>query len=126
MGTKLAETTVWIDRLRFSNGATGDLMLWLEPWAEEFTIPPRAELVLSADIDEPIDVEITGDGLVAYAGMGMRVRVEIGGVVHDSVSAELTVPDMGPLSTRGFIGTVFGDVPETRPGGMRALPSEPN
>ena len=108
--------------LTFYNLRSTELRLWLEPWAEEFGVPvaSRVDLILIGLREEPAEApfEWHEDGrLTFFAPGGSRVRVLIDGIEHDSGSAEISVPASAALGTRGFIGTVFGDFPQMRPGG---------
>jgi hypothetical protein len=114
-----AESILW----RFSNGGDAPPIIWLEPWAEEFIVPPRGEIALRVESDEPAlaclpEIDVSDRGLVAYAAGGTRIVVVIDGVEQDSGSCVLTAPGFEPLSTRGFIHTVFDKIPEARPGGI--------
>lgn len=104
------------------NTASSDLAIWLEPWAEEFCIPSRGELVLRVEADDEElalpQLEQTEDGLAIYAASGTRIRVVIDGIEQDSASASITPPGLGALSTREFIGVAFGGFPQARPSGQ--------
>lgn len=107
------------------NAGESSVFIWLEPWAEEFELTHRSELLVRIEGDAQRtqiapDIEPTDTGFTIYATGGTRLRVSVDGVEQDSVSVELEAPDAGPLSTRGFVDLVFGDVPEARPGGQAA------
>jgi RimJ/RimL family protein N-acetyltransferase len=103
------------------NGRSADLLLWIEPWAEEYAAPPGGRIDLrvvgagASDAEAPL--ELSDHNLCFYAPGGTRVEVLLDGVSQQSASAELAVPQSGRLSTRDFVGLVFTNVPETRPGG---------
>src|SRR5687768_1758763 len=94
------------------------LLLWLEPWAEEFTIPPGStiDLVLSGTFEEPVDapLELTSEHLVFFAPSGSFVRVLLDGIEQDSGSKDIQVPLSKPLHTRDFVHMVFDSFPEAR------------
>ncbi len=111
------------------NAGASPVFIWLEPWAEEFELPSRSELLIRIEGDAQHmrvapDVEPTDTGFTIYANGGTRLCVAIDGVDQDSGSAEIEAPDFGPLSPRGFVDLVFGDVPEARPGGQ-PIPQKP-
>lgn len=99
------------------------MRVWLEPWAQEFILPDRGEVLLECWTDDlasdPIpEIEVTDDVLTVYGAAGSRIAVFIDGTDQDSFSAKHTAPDTGSLTTRGFVDVVFGNFPETRPGGL--------
>ena len=109
--------------VHFSNGGTDEIQIWLEPWAQEFHLPPRGELFLRCwstveGSDPTPELEATPEGVTAYGAGNSRISVFINGVDQHSFSAEHTAPDAGPLSTRGFVDLVFSEQPGARPGGQ--------
>lgn len=109
--------------VHLSNAQASDLPVWLEPWCEELNLRPRQVLTLLVEGGEAgPEIEFAGELLVIYGAGGTRLQVLIDDVRQDTGSAELTVPDGGALSTRDFVGIVFGNFPELRPGGA-PLPS---
>jgi len=106
------------------NAAGKDLAVWLEPWCDEFILPPRAELSLRVESDggadaEPL-IEARPDALTIYGAGNSRIRARVDGIEQDTGSASITSPDFGPLSSRGFVDLVFGEFPEARPHGRPA------
>ena len=102
-------------------------LLWLEPWAEEFPIPPggRLDLVLSGRFEEPVDapLELTDDHLVFFAPGDSLVQVLLDGIEQDSTSKINPFPATGRLSTRDFVHMVFDQFPETRAAGAAGDPN---
>ena len=106
------------------NAGASSVFIWLEPWAEEFELSCRSELRIRIEgglQEGSPDIEPTETGFTVYAAGGTRLRLWIDGVEQRSSSSEIEAPDAGPLSTRGFVDLVFGDVPEARPGGWPAV-----
>jgi len=107
--------------LRLSNATSTNLSIWLEPWVDELSLPPRSELALHTLVagGEPQwpEIEISENVLTVWGVGCSTLTVEIDGVAQDTVSASQASPDFGALGARGFIETVFGDFPEARPGG---------
>ena len=103
-----------------SNAGPDELLVWLEPWAEEFGVAVRSTITLtvsgSSDKEEPIEVESTPDHLVLWASAGQRVRIFIDGIPLETASAQMTVPG-GNGSTRQFLTTLFAKEPAARLGG---------
>jgi hypothetical protein len=113
--------------VRFSNATAAPLSIWLEPWVDEFELPPRSELALhvtvsQSQVPEWPDLEFSDRLVTVYGPRGSLMHVEIDGVGQDSCSATIPAPDMGSLSTRSFVDILFGDFPEARPGGVPAVP----
>ncbi len=107
----------------FSNATAGPLRIWLEPWVDEFMLPPRSELALHVTMEDgrdPIypDIECTDELIAIYGAGGSLIRVLIDGVEQEGASARLASPDFGALNARSFVQTVFGEFPEARPGGL--------
>jgi len=100
-----------------SNPGPGTLLLWLEPWAEEFEIPARSTVILKAfggAENSPLgQVEWKPDHLVVWA-TAQTVAVSIDGVLQDSNSAAIPIPD--GLS-KEMLGIVFANHPAARLGG---------
>jgi hypothetical protein len=109
--------------LRLSNCRPSDLLLWLEPWCDEVTLPPRAELTLVIEGNGPApEIEQIEDHLVLYAGGGTRLRVYVNGIEQDTASSLIAVPDSPELSTRESVRLLFGGFPAARPGGVPLPP----
>jgi hypothetical protein len=109
--------------VHLSNAQASDMPVWLEPWCDELNLRPREVLTLLVEgDDEGPEIEFAEDLLVIYGAGGTRLQVLIDDVKQDTGSAVLTAPGGGDLSTRDFVGMVFGNFPETRPGGA-PLPS---
>ena len=112
----------------FQNDLSSPMLLWLEPWAEEFTIPPqtRLDLVVAGDRAElrQAEFEFSDTHLVFYAPAGSLVRVIIGGEEQRSGSSEIAVPVTEGFSTRGLMQTMFGAFPEAHLGGAGLRKSE--
>jgi RimJ/RimL family protein N-acetyltransferase len=108
----------------FENRSSQPLLFWLEPWADEFTVPPggQLELVLTGSFERPAEApfEWTDEHLVFFAPGGSLVEVRLDGVPQDSGSSEMQVPNSGSLGTRGFVHAVFDNYPEARVAGAPA------
>ncbi|MEG3123965.1 hypothetical protein [Sphingomonas sp. GB1N7] len=115
-------------QVRLCNASGADLIVWLEPWAQEFVLPARAELVLycRSDANGNAMPEIdTDDGIITIWGQGgSRIAVFIDGLDQESFSAGYSAPDTGLLSPRNFVTLAFGNHPEARPGG-KPFPKPP-
>ena len=103
----------------WSNQTSRDLLVWLEPWAEEFEVRPgsRIDLVVSgkgAAGDIPVDV--TPTHLAVYVPGQTRVRVLIDGADR-TLGSDLPAPSTGNLPMRDFTGLLFSGVEEARLGG---------
>lgn len=111
------------------NASGVGMLVWLEPWAQEFQLESRGELLLECWSDGACDptpeLEMSHDMITVYGASDTRLAVFINGVDQNSFSAECTAPDAGPLTTRGFVESVFKDFPEARPGGRPTKSSKP-
>ena len=113
--------------VHLSNATAAPLSVWLEPWIDEFALPPRSELALHVTMPSgqaPMwpEIDSAEDLLTIYGPGGSLIRVEIDGVVQESCSATMMAPNLGPLTMRSFVNMAFGDFPEARPGGLPVRP----
>ncbi len=82
--------------LAVRNFATREVVLYLEPWAEEFRLAPQAELVLvgrGPKRSSGFAVDYEDDGIVVSAWAGSVVRVFCKGVELGDVRQRPAVPD---------------------------------
>ncbi|WP_374295356.1 hypothetical protein [Sphingomonas sp.] len=102
---------------RLSNPGPDELVIWLEPWAEEFIVPVRSTVALKApsgaEAQEVGEVEWASDHIVVWAS-ARTVAVFIDDVLQDSASAFVPVPD--GLS-KGMLNILFKGHPTARLGG---------
>lgn len=100
-----------------SNPGPDEMLLWLEPWAEEFVIPIGSTITLESlggsEKDAPGEVEWTPEHLVVWA-TAQRVQVYIDGERQESGSATISIPDG---LTKGMLNILFADYPAARLGG---------
>jgi hypothetical protein len=113
----LLEMTSAVYQWGLSNPGPGTLTLWLEPWAEEFEVLARTSVTLvSSDGSENCligQMEWTADRLVVWA-TAQTVAVSIDGVLQQSASAIIPIPDG---LTKETLGILFADQPAARLGG---------
>ena len=104
-----------------SNLGPADLLIWLEPWAEEFRVPVRSTLTLKLINErrdsDPVEIEVDSEHIVVWANSGNKVEIYIDGVIQDSASAVIEVPDVFGGSVKRFLGIIFGNQPAARLGG---------
>jgi hypothetical protein len=102
---------------RLSNPGPDELVIWLEPWAEEFVIPVRSSVALQApggvEAQEVGEIEWASDHIVVWASARI-VAVFIDDVLQESASAVVPVPD--GLS-KGMLNILFKGLPTARLGG---------
>jgi len=113
-----------------SNIGQHKLLLWLEPWGEEFEVEGRSTVTLKVSNPQAdarfIDVQSTEDHVVIWANGGDLIEVQIDQVRQDSASARIAFPDMPPgLSTKEFLNIVFSQQPDARLAGRKLEPPEP-
>ena len=107
-----------------SNPGPNKLLIWLEPWGEEFEVPARSTVAVAVTnesekgaVDE---VEWTPDHLILWAGAG-TMKIFIDGVLQESASAVVPIPDS---MTKQMLGIVFANQPAARLGGQPIDPTE--
>jgi hypothetical protein len=68
---------VYRTSLRIENIDNLSMTVWIEPWGDDFTLTPKTSLLVTFDseIDAPIDVQYTRDGLSVYSMRGGFARV---------------------------------------------------
>ena len=102
------------------------LLVWLEPWAEEFEVPARSTIALSFSgillNGHPAEIESTTDRVVIWASVGQTVRVSIDDAPQQSASASIAVPGGFDGSTKELMNLLFGGQPIARIGGDRVDP----
>ena len=100
-----------------SNPGPDGLLVWLEPWCDEFEVPARSTITLKAPggFEEGIPgaVEWGPKNLVIW-GNGPTLEVFIDGVHQESGSAVIPIPDG---LTKKMLNVVFADQPAARLGG---------
>jgi hypothetical protein len=93
------------------------LLVWLEPWCDEFEVPARSTVTLKtpggAEQCGLGEIEWGPDNLVVWA-TGPTVTVFIDDVLQSSGSATIPIPDG---LTKGMLNLVFADKPAARLGG---------
>ncbi len=100
-----------------SNLGRDELLVWLEPWAEEFVVPARSTITMRPPSGRAFgEVEWTPEHLVVWAS-APTVEVFVDGVLLDSASAAISVPEG---LTKGMLNIVFAGQPATRLGGAPA------
>lgn len=108
-----------------SNPGPEELLLWLEPWAEEFRVPIRSTVVMSspaAGEAAPLgEVEWTPDHLVVWANQPGTLEVYINGALQASSSATVPIP---ASMTKPMLQVVFGNQPAARLAGRPYNASE--
>ncbi len=100
-----------------SNPGPDELVVWLEPWAEEFVVPVRSTVAMKAPVggaaQEIGEIEWASDRVVVWATT-TTVAVFIDDVLQDSASAIVPIPD--GLS-KGMLSILFKGHPTARLGG---------
>ena len=100
-----------------SNPGRDELLVWLEPWAEEFVVPARSTVAMRPSSGRTLgEVEWTHDHLIVWAS-APTVEVFVDGVLQDSASAAISVPEG---LAKGMLNIVFAGEPAARLGGTPA------
>ena len=114
-----------------SNAQPDDLLVWLEPWAEEFRVPSGSSVLFEIDSDaertEVPELEVTDDHIVYWANGGELIRVSIDGIFQNSASAQVVSPEFPNLSPKEFLSLALPTHSTARLGGRppAASPDEP-
>ncbi|WP_395394046.1 hypothetical protein WBP07_02390 [Novosphingobium sp. BL-8A] len=100
-----------------SNPGPDELIVWLEPWAEELVIPARSNVALKAvggsETQALSDIEWASDHIVVWAN-ATTVEAFVDGVLQDTTSAVVPIP--AGLS-KEILTALFADQPSARLGG---------
>lgn len=105
------------DDLSLSNPGPNTLLVWLEPWAEEFVVPARSTVTMRPSIGCTLgEVEWTKDHLVIWAN-AKTVEVFIDGIPQKSCSAVIPRPDS---MTKEMLNIALSFQPSARLGGAYA------
>lgn len=103
-----------------SNPGPDELLVWLEPWAEEFFIPVQSTVALKASSDVGEcglgDIERASDHVVVWAN-AKTIEVFIDGQRQDSASAIVAIPD--GLS-KDILSILFAGQPSARLAGVES------
>ena len=100
-----------------SNPGRDELLVWLEPWAEEFVVPARSTVAMKPCSGRALgEVEWTPDHLIVCAS-APSVEVFVDGVLQDTASAAIFVREG---LTKGMLNIVFAGRPGARLGGAPA------
>jgi hypothetical protein len=107
-----------------SNPGPDELVVWLEPWAEEFVVPARSTIAVRAsggpEPSEVGEIEWVSDHVVIWATAKM-VEVYIDDELQDTASAIVSLPD--GLS-KGMLNVMFKGHPSARVGGAASEPHQ--
>lgn len=108
-----------------SNPGPATLLIWLEPWAEEFAVPVRSTVNLrSSGWSEEHGlggVELTREHIVIWA-CAPTIEVFIDGSLQESGSSSIPIPDG---LTKEMLGILFADQPTARLAGAGGLRDQP-
>ncbi|WP_153039505.1 hypothetical protein [Sphingobium yanoikuyae] len=94
-----------------SNPGPDALLVWLEPWCDEFEVPVRSVITLKTSGD--LEIEWTSENLVVWAS-GPTVSVFINDERQKSGAESIPIPDG---LTKGILNILFADQPTARLGG---------
>ena len=107
--------------LSFTNDRTEPMVVWVEPWGEELSLPPKSTVQFKApDGREVGDLELAQYQITLWA-KGELVQVFIDDVLQETASASVAAP---PELTKAMLHTLFDGEPSARLGG-RPIPSAP-
>lgn len=99
------------------NPGPDTLLVWLEPWCDEFEVPARSAISLKtpggAEGRGLGEIEWGPDNLVVWA-TGPTVAVFVDDVLQESGSATIPIPDG---LTKNMLNVIFADQPVARLGG---------
>ena len=105
-----------------SNAQPSDLLVWLEPWAEEFCVASKSSILCEIDGSTTQtgfpEIELTEGHVVFWASFGNLVRVRIDGILQDSASATIVFPEIPNLSSKEVLNLCFPKGSAARVGGL--------
>jgi RimJ/RimL family protein N-acetyltransferase len=95
------------------------MRLCLQPWGEEFIVPPdsRLDLVLSGGFDAPAEapVDVAEDVMLFFAPAGSLVAVLLDGVDQEAKASRNQLPDKAYSGARSFYDAFFAACPPSHP-----------
>ena len=99
------------------NAGPETLLVWLEPWAEEFDVPTGSTILIRSSNGCALgEVEHVEDHFTIWATAN-KVEVFMDGVLQDTASSQIALPDG---LTKEMLTVLFGGRPEARLGGENA------
>jgi hypothetical protein len=72
-----------IQKIRYINGTDHNLLVIVEPWANQYRIRPTQQVVITidgGDVDDCLEIEHTPAGLILYGWTGSMVTLTENGV----------------------------------------------
>ena len=107
-----------------SNCGPCELLLLLEPWADEVKVPSKSTVTMRIRASDPdnqlVEVEHSEDHLVVWGAGGQSIEVFVDRVLQRTGSALIEVPEAFGMSTKKFLGIVFDNRPSARLAGSHA------
>ncbi|MBX9664074.1 hypothetical protein [Novosphingobium sp.] len=101
-----------------------ELLLWLEPWADEIKVPSMSTVTMRIRASDPdnllIEVEHSEHHLVIWGAGGQSIEVFVDRVLQRTGSALIEVPEAFSFSTKKLLGIVFDNQPSARLAGSHA------
>lgn len=98
------------DTLTIPNQTDSQILILVEPWAFEISIPAGSTSTLHGKSDQTggFEIDRSNDQVVVWGWPGCVLVVELDGeILHDL--RDIVVPSITPgMTTRGFIQRVFG------------------
>jgi RimJ/RimL family protein N-acetyltransferase len=114
-GWPFARRTLRPTTFTFRNRLSKDMRLCVEPWGEQFVIPPdsRLDLVLSGDFDAPAEapLDVAEDMLMFFAPAGSLVQVLLDGVDQQARASHEQLPETAYSGSRSFYEAFFQAFP---------------
>ena len=104
-----------------SNSGEADLIVWLEPWAEEFEVQNRSTLTVqvtcSDGTDPELDIEIADGRIIIWSGSGQLLQFCLDGVALRTASATIEFPKLPGPGMKDLMTILFKGHPQARLGG---------
>lgn len=97
---------MYCDKRSITNTGPAPLPVWIEPWAEEFQIPPGSEAVFIAESSCEGRLEVLEEGQISvFAWSGANMTIEIEGITVWASYASVPPLPSG-MSVRQFLDVV--------------------
>ncbi|OYW47509.1 MAG: hypothetical protein B7Z36_03040 [Novosphingobium sp. 12-63-9] len=113
-----------------SNCGPDELLLWIEPWADEVEVPSKSTVTMRISAANPdnliLEVEKSEDYLVIWGTGGQTIEVFVDNVLLHTGSAKIEVPECFGASAKTVLGVLFENQPSARLAGRSTVAEGPS
>lgn len=114
-----------------SNGSANPLTIWIEPWCDELSLPPRSTARFESsdkatDDVKAVEIEAVEGRLVVWPFIPGTITVSIDGALQRTDCYTIPIqPEMLELPVKSFIELAFANTPQARPTGAIPAADDP-